>query len=171
MRRESKLILGICVVIIVFLVAFYIGAQRESQPEINEQQAKQMLDRLAQAFHKENVNEVLSFASPDAIVAGKKLKEIHSYLSRGFTQTKDLQVRFEDVQYDRKGDTVELNARAVAEEGGGTSGAAPTQTYYNQPVKFVLHKRSVPQLGGVFYTSDWKITEVDARGLPEDVAP
>src|SRR5437868_2363475 len=99
MRKESKIVLGICVVIIIFLVAFYIGAQKESNPEINEQQAKQMLDRLAQAFHRENVNEVLSFASPDATIAGKKLKQIHDYLSRGFTQTKDLQVRFDNVQY------------------------------------------------------------------------
>ena len=167
MRKESKIALGICIVIIVFLVAFYIGAQKESMPEINEQQAKQMLDRLALAFHRENVNEVLSFASPDAVIAGKKLREIHSYLSRGFTQTKDLQVKFEEVQYSRTGDTVELNARALAQEGGASSSG---QTYYNQPVKFVLHKRAVPQLGGLFYTNDWKITEVDAHGLPEDVA-
>src|SRR5205823_2518377 len=120
--------LGICVVIIIFLVAFYIGAQRESKSEINEQEARQLLDRLAQAFHRENVNEVLSFASPDAVIAGKKLREIHSYLSRGFTQTKDLQVRFDNVQYSRKGDTVELNTMAIAQEGTATSGGQPTQT-------------------------------------------
>lgn len=168
MQKTSKIALGICFLIVAFLVAFYVGAMRESMPEMTENDAHAMLDKLAFAFHQESADKVISFASPDAKVAGHTLEQIHKLLTRAFTQTRNLEVVFENVVYTRHGDTITLDARVSARDTGGGEGVRG-ETYYNQAVRFTLRRRSVPQLGGLFSTYEWKITEVEAQGLPEDL--
>jgi hypothetical protein len=165
MRTSSKIILALCIPLLILLVTLFIHISSESQPELNEKDANALLARLAKAFLHENVGEVLSFAAPDAKIAGQTLETIRDYLRRAFASSHNLDVEFRDVQYKRSGDEIILDAHAFAGERQAGS-KEYSQTYYNQPVRFVLHRRSTPYLGGLLKSYQWKITEVAAENLP-----
>ena len=165
MKTSSKILLGISIALLILLVTLFTQYLNETEPDLTEPQARVMLDKLAKAFFHENVGEVLSFAAPDAKVAGRTLEQIRDYLRRAFSQSHNLEVRFRDVQYQRHGNTVTLDAHA---EAGERPPGSPnfTDTYYTQPVRFIVQKRSTPFLGGLLRTNQWKIIEVEATNLP-----
>jgi len=170
MRTSSKIILALCVPLAVLLITLFIHISSESQPELSEKDANELLSQLARAFFHEDVNEVLSYASPDAKIAGRTLEIIRDYLRRGFASAQHLEVQFKDVQYQKKGEEVILDTHAVAGELPPGSKDF-SETYYSRPVRFVLHRRATPYLGGLLNSYKWKITEVSAEGLPNLDSP
>src|SRR5438309_2076831 len=114
MRRSSKIILAICFVLVAALVAVYVPAIMESQPEMSPKLAQEMLDKLADAFARKNVGDVVSFASPDAQIAGRKLKDLQDYLKKGFANVKNLKVEFRDLKYTRNNEDVLLDTNVAA---------------------------------------------------------
>src|SRR5262249_42335310 len=116
MRTSSKIILALCVPLAILLVTLFIHISSESQPDLTEKDANALLARLAKAFFHENVGEVLSFAAPEAKVAGQTLETIRDYLRRAFASAHNLDVEFKDVQYKRSGDEVTLDTHAFAGE-------------------------------------------------------
>ena len=163
MRRESKIILIVCGVLAVVLFAVYYPLLSDSQPDFSRKDSEQMLGRLSNAFERKNVNDVLSFAFPDATVAGRNLKAINDMLVKGFAQTRDLQVRFDNVDYQREGDKVLVGAKVSA--GERSQGASGTD-YYSQSIRFTLRRRATPLVFGLLHRYEWKITDVDAPNLP-----
>src|SRR5437879_321853 len=99
MKRSSKIILAICIILVVLLAAIYAPILTDTQPEMTPADAQKMLNNLADAFVRKNVADVLSFASPDAKVAGRKLESMRDLLHRFFAYAKHLEVQFRDVQY------------------------------------------------------------------------
>jgi len=89
-RTSSKVILGAAALLAVFLIVVYIPLKTGSQPEFTEKDAHKMLGDLAAAFARESVDGVLSFAAPDAKIAGRNLRIIHTYLRRAFPLTRHL---------------------------------------------------------------------------------
>src|SRR2546423_12597258 len=170
MQRQSKIILAVCGVLAVLLIADLVPLMSESRPEFREKDGKEWLSKLADAFLRKNVNDVLSFAYPDAIVAGKTLKAMDGYLRQGMAATQHLDVQFTDVIYSRDGNKVTLNTNVAA--GGHPPGAKEmTESYYKRPGGFILERRATPQLGGLFRTYEWKATNVEATGLPNIDSP
>src|SRR2546423_8155523 len=101
MQRSSKIILGICIVLAVVLAAIYIPILSDTQPDLSPDEAQKMLNGLADSFIRKSVRDVLSYASPDAEVAGKKLQEIRDLLRKFFGFAKNLQVQFRDTHFRR----------------------------------------------------------------------
>ncbi len=166
MRRSSKIILIACGVLAVLLAAVFVPILTANEPEMGPKEAQKMLDDLAHAFVRKNAEAVISFASPDARVAGRKLEEIRDLLKKFFGYAKNLDVQFQNTKYDRKGNTIILDTVAVAGELPPGSKDF-TETYYQKQVRFTLHRRTIPHLGGLFNTYEWKITDVDAEGIPD----
>ena len=71
MRRSSKIILAVCLVLAVVLAAVFVPMFLVTQPDFTEKDANEMLTKLAEAFHRKSTSDVLSFAAPDAVVAGR----------------------------------------------------------------------------------------------------
>jgi hypothetical protein len=167
MRRSSKVILVLSFLLAALLVSIYAPLIHESQPDFTQQDAHEMLGGLAAALDAENTNKVVSFAAPDADIAGRNVKTIRDYLRRGFGFARNLSVTFNDVRYARQGETVELDTRVKACEKG--PGAADcTEVYYDQEAHFTLRRRATPQLCGLFTTYEWRITRVTAPDLPDE---
>ncbi len=165
MRTSSKIVLIICGALLVLLAAVYIPILSDTHPEFTEQDAHDMLNRLADAFVRKNTEAVLGFASPDVKAAGQNLEQLRDLLHRFFGTARNLEVQFRDMRYSRSGNTVTLDTQAVAGELPPGSKDF-TETYYNRPVRFVVQRRSIPHLWGMLKTYEWKITEVDAE-IPE----
>ena len=165
MQRQTKMMLAVFGVIVVLIIAYIVPLLSQSKSEFTEQDSKEWLNRLADAFIKKNANEVLSFAYPDAIVAGKTLKAMDGYLRQAMSAAPHLDVQFTDINYKREGTKVTLNTNVAAGERAPGS-AAQTDSYYKHPVVFIIERRGTPQLGGLFTTYEWKATNVEASGLP-----
>jgi hypothetical protein len=165
MKRSSKMMLIACGLIVVLLAAVYIPILSETQPQLTEKGASEMLGRLADAFYRKNASDVVSFAADDAKVAGRTLQTMHDYLKRAFANTKDLDVRFTDLRYSRQGETVTLDTFVTASEKQANS-QQPGAELYHHPVSFTVKRRAMPHMFGLFNTYEWKITNVEAPNIP-----
>lgn len=166
MRTSSKIMLAACAALLLFLLTVYLPRRNASRPDITEQDARTMLTDLADAFERKSVSDVLSFAAPDAKVAGRELTQIRALLQRGFQYVKNPHVAFQDVRYTRSGETVSLRFTATLVDQAPGSGGS--ETIYSQPVGCTVQRITVPQLAGLLTTYDWKITDVDAPRLPDE---
>ncbi len=165
MQRSSKIILAVCAALLVLIVAYFVPLFSESKPEFNEKDSKEWLSKLGDAFARKNVNDVVSFAYPDAVIAGRTLRQMEEYLRRGVGQTQHLAVEFTDVDYHREGNRVTLNTNTEAGE-KAPEAKEFSANYYNHRITFTVERRATPQLGGLFRTYEWKATAVDAGSLP-----
>lgn len=165
MKKSSKIMLIACGVIAVSLAAYYIPVLTDTQPQMSEHDAAQMLERLSDAFYRKNDRDVISFAFDDAKVAGQKLQTMHEYLKKAFVNVRDLDVRFSDMRYSRDGERVKLDTFVTATDKSRSTGQTG-ETYYRQPVTFTVDRRAYPHLLGLVYTFEWKISEVEAPNLP-----
>lgn len=167
MRRSSIIILAVCVLLLVYLATVFVSVQSTSKPDFGPKDATAMLNQLGRAFNAASVDGVLSFAAPNATVAGRDLKEIHRLLHQAFTAMKNPLVRFDDVQYQRVNDTtVRLTFRPTVVDTGadGLGGGAPL---FSQPMTFTVSRIRVTRLGGLLHTYEWKISDVRTTDLPE----
>jgi hypothetical protein len=79
-------------------------------------------------------------------------------------------VEFQDVQYEKNGETVNLRFRVRVTDAGGAP-LPGIEMIYNEPVGFEVKRISVPHLLGLVRTYDWKITKVDAPNIPDGGLP
>src|SRR5438105_2123545 len=99
MRRSSVIALVVMGVVIVYLVTAFISIRSISKPDLTQADAVDLLNRIGAAFDSKSVDGVLSYAAPDAKVAGRELSEIHDLLHRGFSAVKDPHVEFSNVEF------------------------------------------------------------------------
>jgi hypothetical protein len=158
-------------VLLVYLVTVFVSVSRTSKPDFTPADATDMLNRLGHAFASSSVEGVLSFAAPDAKVAGRNLEEIRKLLHRAYGALRDPRVEFRHVEFERQnGETVVLHfdATVVDRAPGGFGGG---DAVYSQRMGFTVKRIEVPRLGGLMKTYDWKITNVDAPNLPDASGP
>jgi hypothetical protein len=166
MRKSSVIILCVCAFLAIYVAWVYVGIRSTSKPEFKQQDAQTMLNDLADAFQDKSTNRVLSFASPDALVAGRKLEQIRTLLGRTWGVVKDPKVEMRNLVYTRTGDTVKLNVDVtVLDMMQGQISNAPV--VYAHPIVFTVKRRSTPHLAGLIRVDEWKITDVDAR-IPDE---
>src|SRR4051794_31320737 len=97
MRRSSMIILGVCLFLLILLVMIYVPLHNQSKPEMTQEDAVKMLNDLGDAFQRGSASGVLSFASPDAKVAGRDLDNIRTLLNQAFRAMKNPKVEWENV--------------------------------------------------------------------------
>jgi len=163
MRRSSIIILGVCLFILVFLAMVYIPLRGQSKPEMTQEDAVKMLNDLGDAFQRESSSAVLSFASPDAKVAGRDLDNIRALLNQAFRAMKNPKVEWENVAFTHEGAEVHITAKVTVKDlGEGSAGSVP----YSANMGFKLERRAEPHLFGLVQVYTWKIVDVDAPNLP-----
>lgn len=162
MRRSSKIILALCGVLVFLLVGSYWPIIQASRPNFTEQDARQMLTKMATAFEDESVSKVLAYVYPDAKVAGRDLERIRALMHRAFRYMERPKVELRNMTYQRQGDTVRLRFYVTVLE------LATNQTLYSESMGFLVKRRAIPQMLGLFHTYEWKIADVDAPHLPEE---
>jgi hypothetical protein len=163
MRRSSIIILGVCLFLLILLVMIYVPLHNQSKPELTQQDAEKMLRDLGDAFQRESSSAVLSFASPDAKVAGRDLENIRTLLNQAFHAMKDPKVEWENVALNREGPEVHVTAKVTVKDlGDGSAGSVP----YSSNMGFKLERRAEPHLFGLVQVYTWKIVDVDAPHLP-----
>jgi hypothetical protein len=165
MQRSSKIALGVCFVLLVGLVTLFVQYRMESQPDLSEQDARLMLDRLAEAFARGSTERVLSFAAPDAKVAGRDLEEIRSLLQRGFRYMKNPELTYKNFQYVRRGETVHLRFDVHVKQSPDGQ-AANAESIYLARIGFTVRRIEIPRMLGLMRTYEWKISDVDAPNMP-----
>ena len=166
MRQSSKILLVICGVLLIYIVTLIVSVQRASLPEFGPEDATAMMNRLASAFDSSSTEAVLSFAAPDAKVAGRQLDDIRDLLHRAFGAMKSPHVEISDLHYDKQGETkVNLScyAKVTDQSPNGYQGGG---TQYEAHMGLVVQRIQVPRLWGLLSSYDWKITDVDAPHLP-----
>jgi hypothetical protein len=165
MRRTSKIVLGICFVLLVVLVTLFVQYRMESQPDLSERDARVMLDRISEAFQRGSAERVLSFAAPDAKVAGRDLEEIRSLLQRGFRYMKNPELTYKNFQYSRRGETVNLRFDVHVKQ-SPDGHPASAESIYLARIGFTVRRIKIPKLLGLMRTYEWKISDVDAPNMP-----
>jgi hypothetical protein len=163
MRQSSKIILGICGILLFLLVGSYWPILQASRSDFTEQDARQMLTQMAAAFEDESVSRVLAYVYPDAKVAGRDLQRIRVLMHQAFHYMERPKVELRNMTYQRQGDTVRLRFYVTVLE------LATNQTLYSQSMGFLVKRRAIPQMLGLFYTYEWKIADVDAPYLPVEM--
>src|SRR4051812_18385460 len=105
MKRSSLIALIVAGILLIYLGTIFFSVQSASKPDLTQQDSVDLLNRLAKAFDASSTEGVLSFAAPDAKVAGKELDDIRQLLRRAFTAMKDPHVQFSDLNYDKRDPT------------------------------------------------------------------
>jgi len=166
MKRSSIIMLVVAGILLIYLGTIYFSISAASKPQLTQEDAVALLNGLAKAFDSSSTGGVISYAAPDAKVAGKELEDARQLLQRAFRFMKDPHIEFKDLNYEKKDETtVYLRFRAtVTDKGDGGGGTGSTQ--YDQRMGFTLRRLLMPRLGGIMHTYEWKITDVDAPRLP-----
>ncbi|MGC8669299.1 MAG: hypothetical protein ACP5VE_14410 [Chthonomonadales bacterium] len=165
MRRSSKILIVAAGLLGLVLFAVYYPIVASSRPEFSAEDARHLLDGLSDALARKNEAAALSDVAEDALIAGHKVPEIRRLLRQAFASVRDLRVQFEDVAYRRLGTRVVLDATVIAGEGDGLK-AGVGEIYYTGRITLFLERKAVPHLLGLFQTYEWKITRLDAPGVP-----
>jgi hypothetical protein len=166
MKRSSIIMLIVAGVLLIYLATIYISISSTSKPQLTQQDAVTLLNGLAKAFDTSSTEGVLSYAAPDAKVAGKELDDIRQLLRRGFAAMKDPHVEFANLNYEKRDDTtvyLRFDANVVDKSPNGFNGGG---TVYSQRMGFTVRRILMPKLGGIMHTYEWKVTDVDAPKLP-----
>jgi hypothetical protein len=170
MKRSSLIALIVCGILLVYLGTVYYSVSSQSKPDFTQQDAQAFLNRLAQAFDSGSTEGVLSFAAPDANVAGKTLDDTRQLLHRGMAAMKEPHVEFTNLTYQKRDDTT-VNLRFdVQVTDKSPSGYAAGQVIHAERMGFVVKRILMPKLGGLMKVYEWKVTDVDAPNLPFDKA-
>lgn len=168
MRRSSKIILAICAFFLVYFVMVYVQLSSQSRQYFTQKDADTFLSELAQAFHREDPNAVVSFAYPDATVAGQTLQSVRNLLHQGFTNIKDPQVTYQDM---RLVNDTQRNMAIIQAKVNVVDNGAGGEVKYSAPVTFTLERRAFPHLLGLITVYDWKVVTVEARLPTESMLP
>lgn len=166
MRRSSKIALGVCAFTLIYLLMVYFQLANQSRKEFTQADGTQFLHDLGEAFQRSDASACVSFAFPDATVAGQKLKEIQSLLHNAFQNIKDPKVDYKDVKVETAEDQATVKANVTV-----TDAATNEVKYSGQAVVFKLERRSIPHLGGLLSVYEWKVANVDAQLPPEAAMP
>jgi hypothetical protein len=166
MRRSSIFILGAVAFLIAFAAMVAIPLSRQSMPEITQKDAEQILEGLGNAFEKESVGGVTSYAAEDADIAGRRLEQIRQLLQAAFRNMKDPQVRWSEFNFTReRGNRATIHATVNVAD--AAPGADPQTTFGPARVEFVLERRTYPQMLGLMQVHKWKITQAAIPNLPD----
>jgi hypothetical protein len=166
MKRSSLITLIVCGILLVYLGTVFFSVQSQSRPDFTQQDAVAFLDRLAKAFDAGSTEGVLSFAAPDAKVAGRDLDDIRQLLHRAFYNIKDPHVQFSNLNFDKRDETtayLRFDAQVVDK---GQSGGTGDSSLYTARMGFTVKRILMPKLGGILHAYEWKVTDVDAPHLP-----
>src|ERR1041385_4891204 len=102
MKRSSIVALIVMGVVVVYLAAMYISVRSVSKPDLTQSDAIELLNHIGAAFDSKSVDGVLSYAAPDAKVAGQDLSRIHSLLHQGFAAMKSPHVEISNVDFQKR---------------------------------------------------------------------
>src|SRR5258708_22703883 len=102
MKRSSVVATVVMGVVIIYLLTAYISIRSVSKPDLTQTDAVELLGHIGTAFDSKNVDGVLSYAAPDAKVAGRELADIHDLLHRGFVAMKNPHVEFSNVDFSKR---------------------------------------------------------------------
>ncbi len=166
MKRSSLIALIVAGILLVYLGTIFFSVQNASKPDLTQQDSIELLNRLAKAFDASSAEGVISFAAPDAKVAGRELDDIRQLLRRAFTAMKEPHVQFSDVNYEKRDPTtvfLRFSTKVVDKSPNGYGGGGDL---YTGRMGFTVKRISVPKLGGLMHAYEWKITDVDAPRLP-----
>lgn len=166
MKRSSIVALCVMAAVVIYLATAYIGLRSVSKPDLTQADAVNLLNSIGTAFDSKSVDGVLSFAAPDAKVAGKELTEIHSLLHQGFGAMKSPHVEFSNVEFlkrDERTAVLHFDAQVHDRDQGGYAGGGPA---YSGRMGFVVKRLEIPRFGGFFTSYEWKVSDVDAPNLP-----
>lgn len=166
MKRSSLIALIVCGILLVYLGTVFFSIQSQSRPDFALKDATEFLERLALAFDSGSTEGVLSFAAPDAKVAGRDLDDIRRLLRRGFAAMKEPHVQFANLNLDKRDEStayLRFDAQVVDKS---PSGYAAGSTIYSQRMGFTVKRILMPKLGGLMHVYEWKVTDVDAPSLP-----
>jgi hypothetical protein len=158
MRRSTKIFIAICAFALVYVIMVYMQVAGISKKEFKQADAVQFLNDIGEAFKREDSSAVLSFAWPDATVAGQDLKQIRDLLRRAFAQMKNPKVQYSDVRLINDRDFAYVNATVTVTDTG-----AGTVPFPGQPVGFKLERRKVSYLLNIIQSYDWKVVNVEAN--------
>jgi hypothetical protein len=163
MKKSSIIILAVCAFLLIFLVMVYIPLRGMSQENFTQQDAEQMVAKMAEAFEDKSSARLLSYVSPDANVAGRNLENIHRLLQQYFSVLKNPKVNVSNTDFNKEGETAQIRADvAVKDEGASADPAAS----YRGRIGFTIKRVPEPHLLGLMTIYRWKITEVDAPNIP-----
>lgn len=165
MQKSSKIILLVCGILLIYLVTVIYSYKSQSQPEFEQEDAAHMMTALGKAFMSSSTEGVLSFAAPDAKVAGRDLEEMRGLLQRAFRAMKNPQVDFSELTFSRTGLEANLRVKANVRD-AGEGGYHPGEILYSAPMGFQVKRIETARLGGLLTTYEWKITDVDAPNVP-----
>lgn len=165
MRTSSKVLLVLAGLLALVLFAVYYPILASSQPEFTARDGRQLLDRLSDAMARKDEGAALADVAPDAVIAGHSVPQIQRLLRQAFASVRNLRVQFQDAAYRRSGSRVWLDATVIAGEGANEAQGIG-EVYYTGRVTFELEREAVPHLFGLFTTYEWKITRLDAAGVP-----
>lgn len=171
MKRSSLVALIVCGILLVYLGTVYFSVQSQSKPNFTQQDAVAFLNRLAQAFDSSSTEGVLSFAAPDAKVAGRDLDDIRQLLHRGFAAMKEPHVQFANLSFEKRDETtayLRFDAQVVDKGPGGYAGG---ENIYSQRMGFTVRRILMPKLWGLMHVYEWRVTDVDAPHLPTNGGP
>jgi hypothetical protein len=161
MRRSSKIALAICAFIVVYFAMVMIQLSGQSRKEFTQTDATNFLHDLGEAFKRSDASACVSFAWPDAKVAGEQLEFANNLLRNFFQQAKDPHVDFREVHLVNDRDFAFVQAKITALDGTDVKYSPST------PVTFKLERRTIPHLMGLVTVYDWKVVNVEAQLPPE----
>jgi hypothetical protein len=160
MQKRSKIILIACLVILAYLVAIAIPIHNMSRPDFSQDEARDMLENVANAFMDENTGKLLSYAHPDVKLAEKQLKDIKVLLNQAFRNLSQPEVVISNLEYKRYGPSVDVDADVMVRD-------ASAGDVYKRRVRFVIKRRGVPHFLGLMTVYEWKIASVAAPDVPD----
>jgi hypothetical protein len=162
MKKSSWIVLGICVVLMFCLgFAYFVSRIGASEP-LTQQKAQAMIGQMQEAVKHKNVNDIMSYVSPDpdTKVAGLDQDHIRRLLQSAFHMMKEPRADVNNLIFAGGADDAQVSFDLTVHNDGPDQQGVD----YKGHVTLELKRVDVPHLLGLFHTKEWRIVNGSQNG-------
>ena len=161
MQKSSWIILAICGILAIFLGFGYFISQQK-QPDLNQQTAELMLQKMSEAVNKKDSSSLLKYISfePSTRIADMKPDQLQLMLVRGFRNTGKLNATTSNIVLKPAYGEGTLEFDLVVKN---TEGDVVSDIYAGH-ITLKLRKMDEAHLLGLYHIPEWKIIGAEHTG-------
>jgi len=161
MKRQSWIILTVCLLIVAGLGVFYLMTRGGPGP-LTQDEAIEMTQKMERAFSAKNANGILAYINPapDTKIANINQDQLRVLLGRYFRNSDRVSAELKNYTF-ASGDT---DATLQFDLTVHNDGVDSRKEDYTGHITLHLKKVDVPRLLGLYQAKEWRIIGAESTG-------
>jgi hypothetical protein len=166
MKRSSWIVLGVCVVLVIGLVAGYFLSQGGTTT-LTQEDAIKMVEKMEEGLRHKNVNAIMGYIAPEAgtRIANVNQDQLRGMLAHYFRNSDSLRADLKNYTFIDSTQEPTLQFDLTVYNNGSDS----EKIDYQGHITLHLKRTDVSHLLGLYQTKEWRIVGAETSGPNLDI--